>query len=229
MEQVFDFRQFVLFLWKRGKVILALACILAVLGAGYGYFVRSRTPSGGIKDTYTCTSAVSVNTRSEDVSFSGVMSIVDATLSSDYTLDTLAKAIAEACPGFLASPSAGALKAAGKISIKGNLVLFEATTADGALSESAVKAGAAEIAAFLNGSMVTLKAEALPEQMHATNTAVAVSRMKTAVKFAIFGGAAGIGIGVLFFAFFGIFNLRVNSAEDLKQFGLPILADADRK
>lgn len=236
MEQVFDFREFTIYLWRRCKVILALALILAIAGGAYGYFVRSREVSDGIKDTYTVTSAVSVNTTSEETALASSMSTVDAVLSSDYFFDGLLKFLTSGeyidCAKLFNDPATATvadMKSAAKVSIKGNLIFFEVTTEDPALSERVAAAANERIVWVINNNISNLNAEALSRRMTSTNTAVAVSRAKIGLKFAIFGGVAGIGIGVLFYAFFNIFSLRVDTAQDLKKYGVPVLAEAGRK
>lgn len=54
MDQVFDFREFLLWLVKKCKVILLFAVILLILGAAFGWYKGSR-------EQYMTTASANVN------------------------------------------------------------------------------------------------------------------------------------------------------------------------
>ncbi len=238
MEQVFDFREFVFSVLDRIKLLLILGAVLGAAGAGYG--VYSASAAGGGEETFTATSAATVNlTDGGEIPYwtlSGIMATVDAVSGSDFVYanfadELAAQGLSQVIPA--GTPSAGEdvsandIKTVVKFYCKGNLLLADVTTDDRELSSQASQCAIA----YLSETVPSLlnHVEIVPQDRQTVNltTQPAPSKLRQGLKFGLLGAAGGIVLGLLWGFFFDVFDLKVRSEKDLQKYGVPVLGVLD--
>lgn len=234
MENVFDFREFLLNLLKKGKFILILALVLGFIGAGYGYLKQGDSLSGDLSDTYTATTTLAANLKDPGsaISVNTALLTVTANLSTDYFYEGLLEEyrndesglLAELFPG-KAEPTAGDVRNIVAITTKGSWLFFAVTTENEIVSARAAEAGGKYVSTLMNDTLTNVTMDQMTRQSITANHHVAVSRMKVGIKFGLLGVAAGLGIGILLLSFVSIFSLKVSSAKDLRRYDAPILGE----
>ena len=233
MEQVFDFREFMLTLLKKCKIIIILAVVFAVLGAGFGYL-----KSGG--DKYMTTSGASVGLAKrtlESAPLTDTMKNVDAIISDNFFYTGMVNYIKQSMGtdkfdsllSHVKNPKLSDMKTIVKVYTKGNLVLVDSICDDPELTKEASHAGIEFILERLPqlNEYVNLTQQA--EQTVDLRIQEGSSRKSEILKFGILGFGGGIVLGILWIFFVAVFDLRVKSAADLKKYSLPILGELTKK
>lgn len=236
MEQVFDFREFLLNLLKKGKFILILALALGIIGGAYGFFKQGSSLSGDIRDSYTATAAMSTNQKdiTSSIPINTALLTVTANLSTDYFYEGLLEEYRSAEGGLLADifgktdPTVADLRNKVTISTKGSLLFFAVSTENEEVSARAAEVGGNYVTETVNNTIASVYLTQLDRQSLTVDHHVAVSRMKVGMKYGILGVAAGLGVGILLLSFISIFSLKVQSVKDLRKYDIPILGELTR-
>ena len=235
MEEVFDFREFVLSLLKRIKGILISAIIFGLLGGGYGFLTAGTVGEGGETFTATCAASVNVDDSGTITQWTpgSVMGYIDALTASDFVYaefgDVLVQNGLGEVVGNTEEPTAADVQLAVKFYTKGNLLLADITTDSEEHSRQASEVAldylATSFPKLLNHITVT------PQGRQTINIVEmpAPSRVKRGLKYGLLGTAGGIVLGFLGSFFFDVFDLKLRSERDLKKFGIPVLGVVPRK
>lgn len=230
MEQVFDLREFVCKIFKKGLAFLAAGIVLAAAGAAYGY---TRTP----EQKYTSTSSASVNITdsavSDSTAITAVMTAVRESITSDFfyndAYETLETTLgAEAASDFFSSshqPSVADLKNTIRLSASGNLIFAAATSKDSAVATTVSDIIIENIISKLSQNISNVNITKQGSQVINTGLQEYDGAVKTALKYSIIGFIAGIVLVLVWVFFFDIMTLKLKSADDLKKFLLPILGE----
>ncbi len=229
MEEVFDFRAFVLGLLRRWKALLIPFIVLGLIGGGVGFIRAGR--AGEEQPNYTATAAASVKLIDQGEipywTLSGIMATVEAVSASDFTYANFADELAEQglsqVLGGAADPGPEEIKQSVRFYIRGNLLLTEVTTHSQELSTQASQAGVNYLAEVLPSLISHIQVEPLDRQTVSMTVTPAPSKLRKAVKYGALGGAAGLVLGFLWIFCVDVFDPRLRSARDLERFGLPVL------
>lgn len=229
MEQVFDFREFMLLLLRKCRIPVILALVFGLLGGGFGFL------TGGAEE-YRSTAGVSVSivaSARDTAPLTDTMNSLNAILSDDYFYTSMVDFMREDMTperfGALLegkrNPTLSELKEVVKISVKGNLVLVTVQSGSSELTDAAADAGiryAMSRIPQLNANVSVGEADL---QTVNVSELEGGGRLNKALRFGILGLGGGIVLGVLWIFFFNVFDLKVRSADDLRKYGLPA-ADA---
>lgn len=233
MEQVFDFREFVLNITKRLKGILIFALILAVLFGGLGYI---KANSDVYMTTYTATVNMTGGNKEADV-LTGTMKNLTAILDSDYFYNNIVNEIRKNMTSgefeeiFSTNKelSINDIKDVIVLSIKGNVILIDISSSDKELSKEACEIGINYIVNEVPNMIHNTTVSALGSQTVNLSEQKGESTFKMVALFAALGLILGIGLGVIWIFFVDVFDLKLQSADDLRKFGLPVLGEINSK
>lgn len=232
MEQVFDFREFVMMLLKKCKLALLLLVIFGILGGAFGYW-------RGSHDNFLSTSSATVTLTKASLDPSALtnsMSDINALSSSDYfyagVKPDLKEKLGEA--DYLRlfpngkEPTLSKFKEIVKFYTKGNLFLVDVTSSDTSLasraSTVAMEYALEEIAAA--NKLVTLESHGqITVDLNEQNGSDEWNEM---LKFGILGMVGGLALGILWIFFADVFSLKVKSVNDLRKYNLPILGELEK-
>lgn len=233
MEQVFDFREFMFTLLKKCKLILILAVVFAILGAGFGYL-----KSGG--EEYMTTAGASVGLAKvtlESAPLTDTMKNVDAIISDNFFYTGMVNHIKksmgnekfDALLSHVKNPKLSDMKKIVKVYTKGNLILIDSTCEEPELTQDASRAGMEYILERLPKLNEYVNLTKQSEQTVDLRIQEGSSRTSEILKFGILGFGGGIVLGILWIFFVAVFDLRVKSAVDLKKYSLPVLGELNKK
>ena len=237
MEEVFDFRSFVMGIVRRWKALCIPLVVFGLLGGAFGYARASM--AGEQQPSYTATAAAAVNlVDAGEIPYwtlSGVMATVEAVSASDFTYANFADELADQglsqIVGESADPSIDEIKQSIRFYIRGNLLLAEVTSHSQELSTQASQAGVTYLSEVLPELISHISVEPLDRQTVSMAVTPAPSKLRKAVKFGALGGAGGLVLGLLWIFCVDVFDPRAQSRRDLTRYGLPVLgagAKADR-
>lgn len=233
MEQVFDFREFVIKIWKKFKLAVILGLILALLGGAFGYL--SYPKSDSIKATSTA--AVSMVDRTKDgTALTNAMSMINSVVTSDNFYisvlqnlsTTLDKGRVEMLFDGDDSPKLSKLKEVIVLSVRGNIVSVEILSIDEQLSSDA----SAACMDYMIKQIPIFNDDVLVK--HLQNQSFNVSKqnndsvIKKTLLYTGLGLGGGIVVAIMLIFFVDIIDLRVGCAEDLKRYKLPVLGEIKR-
>lgn len=228
MEQVFDFREFLLSLAKKMRLVILLGAIFLVLGGGFGIYKA-------MSEVFVSTASANVNIiqDSQTVNIKDVMANIDSVITGDYYYTGILESIKKNMDndGFLKlfsnqkEPKIRDLKEIIKVYTQGNLVLIDVTASDGVVAQDAAVVGMNylidQIPNFIKTVVVSEQGQHTINLKEKDGDTI----FSQAFIFGILGLIAGIAIGVLSIFFVDIFDLRIKSKDDLKQYKLPILGE----
>lgn len=231
MEQVFDFREFVLMLLKKCKLALILLLIFGVLGAAFGYWRGSR-------DSFLSTSSATValvRESTDPAALTNTMKDISSLATSDYFYSGIKPALKTALgeERYLSlfpkakEPTLSKLKEIVKFYTSGNLLMVDVTSSN---PDLAAQAGAAAMDYALTEVGAANKTVMMQSHGQITvdvNEQNGSSEWSEALKFGILGMAGGFALGILWIFFADVFSLKVTSANDLRKYKLPVLGELD--
>lgn len=226
MDQVFDFREFLLWLVKKCKVILLFAVILLILGAAFGWYKGSR-------EQYMTTASANVNLSrrtTDSTALTSTMQSIKEYVTDNYfyngLLDQMRQELTqERFSNFFRGnkePKLDDLKKVITVYTRGNLVLIDVISGDKQLSIDASKIGQDYIVKAVSQPyadvVVTVQGQQTVDLRIQNGDTVTADLL----KFGILGFGGGIVLGILFIFFVQIFDLRVKEASDLRHYHIPV-------
>lgn len=234
MEQVFDFREFVIMMVKKFKLVIILGLIFAVLGAIFGYI---KYPDTDLIKT-TSSASLSITDKTQDATaLANAATNVNAVVTYDTfyvgVLEQLAQTLNEEEMNILfegdRTPKITDLKEYITMYVKGNVVYADVTSHDEEVSQKASKLcidyAIEQIPTFSEDVAVKFLQQQNVNLTKQNNDTL----LKSVLLYGILGLVGGIVIGVLWVFFVDIFDLRVKTASDLRKYGLPVLGEPNLK
>lgn len=232
MEQVFDLREFIIKMFKKFKLAIILGIVFGILGAAFGYI---KYPDGDLIKT-TSSASISFEDERQDAT---ALTNATTNINSIITYDTFFYGILQQLTTELSqeeledifdgdtTPKIDEVKDIISVYVKGSVVMADVTCMNQELSAKASKIcidyAIEEIPSFFVGTTVKfLKSQSV--NMTKQNND---SRVKEVVKFGVLGLGGGIVLALFIIFFVEIIDLRVKSSDDLKRFGLPVLAELE--
>ena len=233
MEQVFDFREFMLTLLRKCRLIIILAVIFGVLGGIFGFI------KGG-EQQYMTTSGASVNYAKktlETTPLTDTMKSIDSIIADNFFYTGLVNAVQSGMTeseyaelmGGKKSLKLDDMKNYVKVYTKGNIVLIDTTSKNRELSAKASHIGIQFVLERIPEYNQNVTMSQQSEQTVNLNEQQGNNRKSGAIKFGILGFGGGIVLAILWTFFAGVFDLRVKCASDLKKYRLPVLGELAEK
>lgn len=228
MDKVFDLREFILLLLKKGKLFIIFAVVLGFLGGAFGFL------NGG-DELYICTTSASVNTQNDGMTdataLTSIMTSVKDTLSSDFFYTGIFQAIFESMTqeqvkllfGNVEQPTVESLKNVIKLYVKGNLVLVD-VTGEKQVVEPASELARGYVMGRLTQNINNIILEEEGKQVIKQSVQTGDTAKSRTLKFGILGFGGGLVLAALWIFFFDVMSVRVKKAEDLKRYGLPVFS-----
>lgn len=233
MEQVFDFREFVIKAFKKFKSALILALIFAILGGIVGV-IKSKQP-----DVYknVASASVSFSDNSQDataltnatknindvITYDSFYYGILQELSYNFTVEEL-----QTLFDGVKTPKISKMQEIINVYMKGSVVFISVTCDEPELCEKASKIcidySIKEIPNFFEGTSVKF----LQQQKLNVSNQNNPSKPKTIIKYSVLGLGGGFVLAILFIFFVDVLDLRVKSKEDLLKYGLPILGEVNK-
>lgn len=231
MEQVFDFREFMLLLLRKCKLPLILAVAFGILGGAFGFVT-----GGG--DLYRTTAGVNVNivaSARETAPLTDTMNSISSIVSDNFFYTGMIAAMQEDLTeerfsqllDGKRSVRLSDLKDVISISVKGNLILVTVEARDSALSRDAAHAGLQYASARIPQINANVSMGEPDEQTVDVNALEGGGRASKALKFGLLGLGGGLVIGILWIFFFQVFDLRLHTPEDLGRREYPAAWEGD--
>lgn len=230
MDQVFDFREFILKLWRKFRLALLLGLIFAILGGAFGYI---KYPDGDLIRT-TSTANVTMNDKTKDpTALTNAMLTINPVISNDTfylgLLQELGKTLEQDQLDDLflgdVTPKIEDMKEVINVYTKGNVVFADVTSTNKTIADvaslSCINYSIKQITMFSDGVTAKLLEQQSVNMTEQNND----SKLKSIMLYTIFGFAGGIVLAILLIFFIDIVDLRVKHLDDLKRFGLPVLGD----
>lgn len=230
MEQVFDFREFVIKMFKKFKLAIILGLIFCLLGGAYGYLSY---PNVDLMKTTSSASISFADSQQDATALSNAITNINAVVTYDTfyvgILQQLSNELSvdemnELFPGD-STPKIKDVKELISIYIKGSVVFADVSCNNTDISKKASKVcidyAIQKIPTFFEGTSVKYLNQQTVNMTNQSND----SKLKDTVKFAVLGFGGGIVLALLFIFFVDILDLRVKSKDDLKKYGLPILGE----
>lgn len=229
MEQVFDFREFILNILKRYKLILILGLVFLLLG---GLFGAVKSNEEQYMTTYTANVNIVGGQEKADL-LTGTMKNITAILESDYFYNNIVHEIKTKMTSgefkeiFNSSKelSIDEIKDVIVLHTQGNIILIDITSTDPELTKEACEIGINYIVSEVSLMLDNVTVKALGNQTVNLAELKGETMTKNVILFGILGLIGGIGIGVISIFFSEVFDLKVKSAEDLKRFNIPVLGE----
>lgn len=233
MEQVFDFREFVIKIWKKFKLAVVLGLILALLGGVFGFLTFPK------KDEIKAisTAAVSMADRTKDgTALTNTMSMINSVVTGDNfyisVLQNLSTTLNKTRVVSLfdgdESPKIKKLKEVIILSVRGNIVSVEVISGDKQLSNDAVTICMDYIIKQIPIFNDDVSVKPLQQQTINITKQNNDSVIKKMLLYTALGMGGGIVIAIMFIFFVDIIDLKVRCAADLKRYKLPILGEIRR-
>lgn len=230
MEEFFDFREFMVNILKKFKLVLILALILGLLGAIFGYVK-------GVDHKFTTTTSASVNIKDikviEGTALESVMRSIKDTVSGsffytgiyNYISDNTSSEEYDVFFNKDKHPSIEELKEIIKINVNGNLVLTDAIVVDEKLSVKVSSLCRQYVIEQLSNNInnVELKEQAI--QTVNTSLQNGDTPKKKSTKYGLLGFGGGIVLAILWIFFVDVMSLKVKCADDLKKYNIPVLGE----
>lgn len=230
MDEVFDLREFIMYIVRKFKLVIVVALVCAVLGAAFGFF------SAG-KEKFTTTSSAGVNvitkTDSDATALTSIMTNIKDTVAGDYFYTGVLNSIQKNVDSqefnriFEGNkrPAIADLKKVIKIYVNGNLVLIDVTVTDEALSVEASNAGRTYIMEELSKNINNISVVERGFQTISASLQTGEIPKTKAIKFGVLGFGSGIILTVFYIFFVDVMSLKVKSIADLKKYKLPVFGE----
>lgn len=205
MEQVFDFREFIVNIFKRYKLVLVPALIFCLLGSLFGLYKAS---GEHYMTTYTANvNMTSANTEADVLT--GTMKNITAIIESDYFYNNIVDEIKkEMTNGEFSEifsddkePSISKIKEVIVLHTKGNLILLDITSERPELTKEACEIGINYIVREIPSMINNISVSSLGSQTVDISEQKGETVGKDVALFGILGLVGGIAIGVLFIFF----------------------------
>lgn len=233
MEQVFDFREFMLMLLRKWKLPIILLVILGILGAGFGFWRGSREAF-----LSTSSAAVTLSRTSLDPSaLTNSMSEINALSSSDYFYNGLRPDLRDKLGEqvYLSlfpkgkEPTLAKFKEIVKFYTKGNLFLVDVTSSDEAVANLASGIAMTYAREEIDNANPNISLADHGQLSVSLNEQNGTSSGSEALKFGLLGMAGGFALGILWVFLADVFSVKVSGPEDLKKYRLPLLGELPKK
>lgn len=234
MEQVFDFREFVIKMFKKFKLALIVGLIFCLFGGAFGYI---RYPNADQMKTTSSASISFADNIQDATALSNALTNINAVVTYDnfyvgilqQLSDNLSVEEIDVLFPWDNTPQIKDLKDIISIYIKGSVVFADVTTNDAELAKKASKVcidyASQTIPTFFEGTTVKYLNQQTVNITSQNNDSI----QNNMLKFAVLGLGAGIVLSLLFIFFVDILDLKVKTQDDLKKYGLPILGEIVNK
>lgn len=230
MDKVFDLREFILMLFKKFKLVLILAVVLALLGGVYGYVDFPKEDR--IQTSATATVSL-VDKEQDATALSSAIGMVNAYITSDTFYTSLLNELSEKMDikkleklfGGDSTPNMQDVKKVMRIFTRGNIIVAELTSNNKDIPAESANLCIDYIVENVPKYNDTLSATRLGAETINLTQQNNDTLNKSVIKFAVLGFGGGMVLAILLIFFVDVMDLRVKKASDLNRCNIRILSD----